>query len=332
MRENGPRLSVFSWIVALAFALQPGVPGWSHAECVQAPEGIVAWWPAEDNADDIVDGNDGVVVGGTTFEEGEVGEAFRFSSGATGRVEVPASEGIDVGTGSGLTIELWVNPDSNAAREPLIEWNRQSGTLNWGVHLWLATSNLDAMPRPGNVYVNLVDTGGNSHILYSADGFVSAGVFQHIAVTYEKASGVARLYHQGVVIAESNLGSFTPQTSYDLFFASRPGPNEPTSFHGSIDEVSLYDRVLSADEILELKDAGSSGKCEALCGDAIRDWVVRAGDALFILRTAVGTATCDLCVCDVNNSGDVSASDALSTLRYSVGVAVVLSCPPCGAG
>ena len=182
------------------------------------------------------------------------------------------------------------------------------------------------------MYVNLVDTSANNHVMFSANGFVTAGTYQHVALTYVKASGIARLYHQGIVIAEDNLGSFTPQTSYDLFFGSRPGPVSPMYFHGAIDEVSLYDRALSSDEILALKNAGSSGKCEVICGDADEDWAVKAGDALFILRTAVEVATCALCVCDVNDSGEISASDALSALRNAVGINIPLTCPPCVPG
>jgi hypothetical protein len=237
-----------------------------------------------------------------------------------------------VALGSGFTIELWVNPASNAAREPLIEWNRSSGSPNWGVHLWIATSNLDSNPRPGNVYANIVDTTGNSHVFYSENGYVTAGAFQHIALTYDEASGAARIFHEGVVIAETNLSTFTPQTSYDLYFGSRPGPVSPTNFVGAIDEVSLYDRALSAEEILAIRNAGASGKCLSLCGDGNRDRAIKAADALLVLQTAVGTATCALCLCDVNESNTITASDALNVLKNAVGVDLLLACPQCDEG
>ena len=46
-------------------------------------------------------------------------------------------------------------------------------------------------------------------------------VFQHVALTYDKTTGVAVLYRNGVVVATANLGVFTPQTSFDLYLGKR---------------------------------------------------------------------------------------------------------------
>jgi hypothetical protein len=64
-------------------------------------------------------------------------------------------------------------------------------------------------------------------------------------------------------------------------------------------------------------------------GNATRDAVITASDALFTLRAAVGTETCDACLCDIDGNGTVTASDALSTLKAAVGQPVTLNCPAC---
>ena len=46
--------------------------------CVDPPEGLISWWPAEGNADDILGDNDGTLVNGATFAPGMVGQAFSF--------------------------------------------------------------------------------------------------------------------------------------------------------------------------------------------------------------------------------------------------------------
>src|SRR5580698_1002953 len=74
--------------------------------CDPAPSGIVAWWQAEGNADDIIGGNNGTAVGNLTYINGEVGQAFVFD-GSTSYITVPASPSLNVGTGSGFTIECW---------------------------------------------------------------------------------------------------------------------------------------------------------------------------------------------------------------------------------
>src|SRR5437016_1327803 len=46
--------------------------------CVAPPSGLVGWWPGEGNAKDIIGTNNGVLVNGTTFAAGVVGQAFSF--------------------------------------------------------------------------------------------------------------------------------------------------------------------------------------------------------------------------------------------------------------
>jgi hypothetical protein len=319
-----------AWCAAFVVA-SLSTAGFASADCVNAPDDLVAWWPADGSTEDLAGDNDAVLGTATTFADGEVGQAFSFNGTPDARVMVAADPTLDIGAGEGFTIELWVNPTSNAAREPLIEWNRQSGSPNWGVHLWLATTNLDLNPHPGNVYANIVDTTGTNHVMYSADGFVVGGEFQHVALTYDKASGVATIYRNGVSIVSANLGTFTPETSYDLFFGSRPGPVSPVQFSGRLDEVSLYSRALSVDEIHAVY-AASFGKCEYLCGDANGDREIKASDALFVLRTAVGSETCPLCICDVNGSNTFTAGDALATLQLAVGGVFAAACPVCIEG
>src|SRR5205807_1961052 len=43
--------------------------------CTTPPDNMVGWWPAEGNANDIQDGNNGAIQGGVTYAAGEVGQA-----------------------------------------------------------------------------------------------------------------------------------------------------------------------------------------------------------------------------------------------------------------
>ena len=51
--------------------------------CVEPPSGMVAWYPGDNNSNDIVGGNNGTLQGGTTFASGEVEQAFSFDGQAT---------------------------------------------------------------------------------------------------------------------------------------------------------------------------------------------------------------------------------------------------------
>ena len=57
------------------------------------------------------------------------------------------------------------------------------------------------------------------------------------------------------MVAQQNLGSFTPQTSYDLYLGKRPptltgsGVLEDFFYTGLLEEAGIYNRALSASEI-----------------------------------------------------------------------------------
>jgi hypothetical protein len=223
---------------------------WS-ADCVPPIAGSVGWWPAEGNANDITGTNNGTLQNGVTFAPGEVGQAFNFHS-AGASVRIPASTSLNVGAGNGLTIECWINPADVSPWHPILEWN--SGSV--GVDLGIATSS------SGQVHINVKGTDFVDRLLASPGGLLATNVFQHVAATYDKATGVAVLYLNGSVVAQQNLGVFTPMTTGDVYVGLRPfDGGAGTRFSGLIDEVSIYSRALSAAEISAIYNADSAGKC-----------------------------------------------------------------------
>jgi hypothetical protein len=108
------------------------------------------------------------------------------------------------------------------------------------------------------LYANLVDTSGISHSVSSGGGLLASQTFQHLALTYDKASGVAQLFLNGVIVQASTLGTFTPRTGSDLHIGYRPTAQ---SFNGILDEVTLYGRALTGAEITAIYNAGSAGQC-----------------------------------------------------------------------
>jgi hypothetical protein len=77
---------------------------------------------------------------------------------------------------------------------------------------------------------------------------ITPGVFQHVALTYDKTTGDAKLYRNGTVVAARNVGSPALQTSMDLFWGLAYRGGTPWRYRGLMDEITLYNRSLSADE------------------------------------------------------------------------------------
>ncbi len=258
--------------------------------CVPTASGLVSWWAAEGNASDAADSNNGTLQGGISFAPGKVGQAFSLN-GSNAYVSFAASSNLNVGVGSGLTIEGWINPADISSTHMIAEWNNGSGGI--GVHLFYSDPGNGGI---GALSADVISTGGVDHRVSSPANLITAGNFQHIALTYDKSSGSGKLYRNGVEVATQSLGVFTPQTTYGLNLGARVsgGPSQAIFYKGLLDELSLYGRALSASEIAAIYSAGSAGKCGSGIRPSIvtqpQDIAVNAGADVTFNVTVSGTS------------------------------------------
>lgn len=82
----------------------------------------------------------------------------------------------------------------------------------------------------------------------------------HVAVTFDDATKQFAIYVNGVQVAHETADLDIHNTTRDLYIGSE---EDVTFFDGLLDEVSLYNRALSAAEIAAIASAGSAGKCKA---------------------------------------------------------------------
>ena len=225
----------------------PGLP--------QIP-GLVGWWQGENNAMDSTGLNPvGILEGGNvTYAPGEVGQAFSF--GGDSDVHVAASPALDVGgNGGGLTIECWINPSgTNFGNDAYSLVESDAGNLDEPV-----VGFLTSVYSAGDLYAYFVDTNGNSYeISTGAGGLINTNGFYHVAVTYDPASSNACLYCNGMLVVSQNIGCFTPQKCRDLYWGY--SDSWGIDYRGLIDELSIYNRALTASEVASIYNSGSLGK------------------------------------------------------------------------
>lgn len=244
------RLAALAFIFSLAVGRTQGQEAADKPaaapECVPVPDGIVGWWSGDRGTKDRLGRSNGYASEGLTFAKGKVGKAFSFDV-ADAFVEIPPLPNLDIG--KGISIECWIRPNTSALY-PIVDWNDGQGHL--GVHLWV----FDGI---GRLYFNVIGPQWEGHVLSSGPGVVRPDVFQHIAATYDMESGLARLYRNGVLMAEDYLGKFRPHTESELYFGFRPLYSE--HFRGDLDEGCVYNRSLTATEVQAIYNAGSAGYC-----------------------------------------------------------------------
>ncbi|MBM4429340.1 MAG: PKD domain-containing protein, partial [Chloroflexi bacterium] len=220
--------------------------------CLEPPSGMVSWWPGEGNAWDIAGPNHGVLYNGATFAPGKVGQAFVLD-GVDGYVAFP-TVGVPAGTDA-RTLELWVRMDAVVAAEAFF--------AGYGAFY-------DAGSYRGYTF-HLGASG--TRLIFSTMSVMlmgpslDLGRWYHVAVTCVRpvASGsIVTLWLNGQTVAEYEWGlahlNTTPGTTF--YIGRIPGwPGDTRRLQGAVDELTVYDRALSGDEILATFIAGSHGKC-----------------------------------------------------------------------
>ncbi len=218
--------------------------------CTPAPSGLLAWWPGENNPNDIVSSINGTLINGATFAPGKVGNAFSFD-GVDAYILVPDSPGLAFP--SAFTIETWVKtsgtPDYSGVVEKVFE--SELGGNNTGFSLSFHYGGLMRCDI-GN------GSGGYSTALNPA--VVTDGLWHHVAAVFTAISSTATLYVDGVAGPATSISGFAPSTSQPLYIGRDPAYTT-RFFQGLLDEISIYNRALTATEIQAIYNAGAAGKC-----------------------------------------------------------------------
>ena len=206
------------------------------------PSGIVSWWKAEGNAEDAVDGNDGTLVGDATFAPGMVGQAFQFD-GNGDYMTVPDSTNLDLA--DAVTLEAWINPASLHFDPAWSAVIAKSDVPTYGVNgrnygLWIGYEGSIGLEYWTSSHINQ---------LQSASGLIPVGTFSHVTGVIDPAAGRMEIYCNGTLVASRIISDPLQVNDVPLTIgASDPGFN--FCFDGQIDEPTVYNRGLTAAEIL----------------------------------------------------------------------------------
>jgi hypothetical protein len=220
--------------------------------CVQPPPGLVSWWPGDGNADDIQNGNDGTVLGGTFFTPAKVGEGFTFDSDDD-RVTIPHNANLNVNS-PGFTAELWMKGIKNQPQSLYLVVGKSHGFVdNTG---WV----FQGVSATGELFFGIGAGGGFPGVSSVVD--VLDGNFHHIAGTWD--GSLIQLYVDGVPQGSVPLTTPANNTRAVNIGFAWGGGSPQRFFRGIVDELEIFNRALSAKEIAAIYNAGSAGKCKAI--------------------------------------------------------------------
>lgn len=178
----------------------------------------------------------------TAFGGFETTNAAPRLNGTTGRIQVTDNAAFDFGTGA-YSIAMWFNPANAGTRGDLFTY-KASGN-DYGIHL--ASSGANTISVYHNAFIG---TGGS----------VANNQWYFLVVT-RNASGLTTAYLNGAAILSGN-DTASMNIANDLVIGANHGgtPSAPSiPFNGLLDEVAIYNRALSTDEITRQYQTALSG-------------------------------------------------------------------------
>ncbi len=212
----------------------------------------VGWWPGDGHAFDLTTNhNDGALQGGAGYAAGQVGPAFSFD-GVNDYVAVPDSPALQL-PDAPFSIALWFQRENTTSGQVLLSKGASDSDEEYSI---------DVEPD-GLIYW---DYGGMHAYASSTPTNLPAGEWHHLVVTYSPtASPRGSIYLNGSQMPLSAWGpdAHIVSSGSALYFGQQNNGsmyyNGRVPFKGQLDEVAIFNSLLSSDEIAALHAAGGAG-------------------------------------------------------------------------
>jgi hypothetical protein len=238
--------------------------------CVKPVSPITAWWPLDGTGSpvqEVVGSHNGIPSDGVTpIVDGEVAGGLHIghtASGGAAVVEVPHAADLDMQNNRPFTVETWFRSSNQQSElRALVEKLSGPGSQPVGYQLALYQTRIGFYWYEYYAPYNWWWTPKLPWIL--------DGQWHHIVATmrwysYQSRTGLS-LFVDGVPYisgAMRQLGTISPANTSPLWFGK--GRYVPQALEGDLDEVSIYPRSMSDNEILLNYHAGPHGKCKEFC-------------------------------------------------------------------
>ncbi|MFA5105953.1 MAG: LamG domain-containing protein [Candidatus Micrarchaeia archaeon] len=222
------------------------------------PSGLVSYWPFDSNANDALGMNNGTVVGATLAASGgRVGGTYVFS-GSNNYILVPSSLSLNFGPGN-FSILAWAKAGNNTNRSTIIQkfFNPANAEYyGWYIDVLGSSGLVRAGANSGYAIWNLADSPSSvNNNAWHLLALVWNGTGTQIAVDGAFVTPFATF--------KSGNVTFTNTTNDLLIGKGWTGFDSPSvgmvDFNGSIDEVAIFNRTLSASEIAQFYNNSKDG-------------------------------------------------------------------------
>lgn len=221
-------------------------------DCFEPPHELVAWWPFDETAGptayDFADNHEGTHINDPTPTQSPLDGALSFD-GVDDYVAVTDAPDLNFGAGD-FTIDTWIKTTSAAQHNVFLD-KRSNVPVGYAALLF-----------DGRLMFQLADSSRWVNYYDPAGPLLNNGDWHFVSIVAQRSVGTVRFYIDG---AYSNSFSSTQtgpiDNTADLWIGrhhSNPWGGDMW-FDGALDELEIYRRALSEDEINNIY---SPGKCK----------------------------------------------------------------------
>jgi len=277
----GIGIAIVFGIVGAVGALNGWFGGGGEIPSDTFTRGLVAYWSFDEGTGNTAydasgNGNNGTLTNGPKWTKGKSGSALSFD-GSNDYVDCGSDESLDIT--DEITIEAWVKAASFPASSYYNTLVNKRG--NYAISLY-------ASPGSSTATIRYIFCGVDSSWIETG---VSVGLneWAHISVVWD--GNIEKVYLNGdEVYSRSASGSMSPTDEIMGIGGGWSGEY----FNGLIDEVRIYNRALSAEEIRYHYNRGrpvAHWKFDEGSGGSIYDATDNNNDGVLHLGTSGNTAT-----------------------------------------
>ena len=213
--------------------------------------GLVAYYPFDGNANDYSGNtNHGTVLGAvlTTNRFGNANSAYSFD-GATSYIRVPDNDSLELT--NDFSISSWIYLRTLAPPSQGILAKHIAGPNNAGSWIYQIT--------PNNGLVDFEATPFFDGSVESTTG-LTLNHWHHLIFSYTKSTQIWKYYIDGILDKNGTRSYDIRNTSLDLTIGAEEHPSYPqliSHLDGIIDDIRIYNRVLSLNEVQTLFVTGN---------------------------------------------------------------------------
>ena len=245
------RLFIFGFSLSCVFSILP--------DTSMGQSGPVGWWKFDESsgttaADSSGSGNTGSLINGPVWTSGQIGNALSFD-GSNDVVNAGSSASLD--DLPALTLSAWINPATATYGPQGLIATKGHGNIELLYEGWVAAFNT-ANPTSLEFRVKYSTTDLQIRVPSNS---ATMNEWQHIAITWDGSANAAgvKIYKNGseltYTLQQNGVGTRVSDSTRDFRIGDNAYANSP--FKGMLDDIRIYNRVLSASEIQSVYNAGA---------------------------------------------------------------------------